>query len=252
MECQAMQRWSLGGLIGAFVDLCSVYLFLCASAVAYMASKFLGFFGLCLPCPCEGLFIIKPNKNLCFQNIFIDYPMEKVANVQLSIRTKFPFNDSIWGKDHKCNLNLRLIGERERDVMQLEGEASCDSDVRKSSNILRIKGELNTGNDEREKELLSTKLGRFDVKGKEIMHQKSRSGIHHRRKGDSDQGTQHSSILSYNSRFGEIHGDPESCPSVNNEENELADDYPRLLDDEIYSHLGNLNVILFYFGFGFW
>lgn len=251
MECQAMQKWSLGGLIGAFIDLCTVYLFLCASAVAYMASKFLGFFGLCLPCPCEGLFVIKPVKNLCFQNIFIDYPMEKVANVQMAVRTKFPFNDSIWGKDHNCNLNLRLMGERESDVMQLEGEASCDSDARKSSNILMIKGELNTGSDERAKDFLSTKLGRFDMKGKEIMNQKSRSGIHHLRKGNSDQGKRHSSIASYNSRFGEIQVDQESSPSVNNEENELADDYPRLLDDEIYSHLGNLYVILFYFGFRF-
>lgn len=234
-----MHKWSLGGLIGAFVDLCTVYLFLCASAVAYMASKLLGLFGLCLPCPCRGLFIAKPNKNLCFLNLFIDYPMEKVADVQLSVRTKFPFNDSICGKDHKCNLNLRLIGEREKDVMQLEGEASCYSisDARKSSNILRIRGELNTGNDERGKEFLYTKLGRFDMKGKEIMYQKPRSGLHHRRKGDSDQGKQHSSIASYDSRFGENQGDQESSPSVNNEENELADDYPRLLDDEIYSHL---------------
>lgn len=128
MACQAMCRWSLIGLVAAFLDLAIAYFLLCASAVAFMASKFLGFFGLYLPCPsCYGVFGDNFNRYLCFQKLLIEYPAEKFSNVQLSVMSKFPFSDSVWGKDRNSNLNIRLIEDKRRDVVELEAEGSSSS-----------------------------------------------------------------------------------------------------------------------------
>ncbi|KAI5650634.1 hypothetical protein M9H77_36639 [Catharanthus roseus] len=237
MACQAMYTWSLSGLVGAFVDLSISYLLLCASAIAFTASKFLGVFGLYLPCPCDGLFFLQPSRNFCFHKLFIDYPAEKVSNVQLSIRSKFPFNEF---QDQNCNMNFRLVGEKESDVIELEGEASCSSvsDSRKPSNFVRIKGELNERNEVGRMKLLGGKEGRFDLKGKEIMHQKSRSGLRHRRKGSFNHG-KYSSRASYDPRFSKAQGDPESPPSISKGGNGLAADDIMVLDNGNGSHSGN-------------
>lgn len=229
MACQAMYRWSLIGLVATFLDLAIVYFLLCASAVAFMASKFLEFFGLCLPCPsCYGLFDADSNRYLCFHKLLIEYPIEKLSNVQLSLMSKFPFHDSVWGKDQNYNLNLRLIGDGARDVVELEGEASCSSlsDARKSNTIVRINGELrNARNEIGAGNLSGVRDGRFDLKGKGIMHQRPRSGIRRRRKSGFDYG-KYTSVSS----FGEVQGDPHSPPGINKKANEWVEDNIDLQD----------------------
>nr|CAD1836414.1 unnamed protein product [Ananas comosus var. bracteatus] len=42
------ERWTLRSLLGAFLDLAIAYIFLCAAAVAFAASKFFSFFGVSL------------------------------------------------------------------------------------------------------------------------------------------------------------------------------------------------------------
>ncbi|XP_052190387.1 uncharacterized protein LOC127800037 [Diospyros lotus] len=193
MACQAMHSWTFSGLVGAFLDLAIAYLLLCASTLAVFASKFLGLFGLHLPCPCDGLFA-NPGGNYCLHRLLVDHPIERVSSVQLSVRSKFPFG-SIWPKDQNYHLNLKLIGDKENDVngfVELEGDASCSSisASRKTENVSR--GDLVTRNESGKglviHSLLHAKEGRFDLKGKGIMNQRPRSGFRRRRKCVIDSG----------------------------------------------------------------
>ncbi|KAF6163104.1 hypothetical protein GIB67_013803 [Kingdonia uniflora] len=100
--CITIHSWTFTFLIGSYLDLAIAYFLLCASTIAYLSSQFLSIFGLYLPCPCNGLFG-DPKGHKCLQRLLVDSPISKISNVQLSVKTKFPF-DSIWlkGDDH-CN-----------------------------------------------------------------------------------------------------------------------------------------------------
>ncbi|CAA0830267.1 Protein of unknown function- DUF593 [Striga hermonthica] len=89
MGCEAVQAWSLGGLVAAFVELAIAYLLLCASAAAYVASKFLGFLGMSLPCPCEYVAFLNLNARvLCLNRLLLEFPAQTVADVE----QKLPFS----------------------------------------------------------------------------------------------------------------------------------------------------------------
>ncbi|XP_038986950.1 uncharacterized protein LOC103718411 isoform X1 [Phoenix dactylifera] len=89
MACRAIESWTLCSLVGSYLDLALAYLFLCASTLAFLASKFLSVFGLALPCSCNGLFGRQPR---CLQGLLIDYPANKIAAVHMSLRSRFPFD----------------------------------------------------------------------------------------------------------------------------------------------------------------
>lgn len=230
MACQDMCSWSLIGLVAAFLDLAIAYFLLCASAVAFMASKFLGFFDLYLPCPsCYGVFGDDPNRYLCFQKLLLEYPAEKVSNVQLSVMSKFPFNHSVWGKDRNSNLNLRLLEDRKRDDVELEAEGSSSSlvsDPRRPNNSGGINGESQSGRNEvGAGNLLGFRDGRFDLKGKGLMHQRPRSGIRRRRKRGFDYG-KYTSVSLYDPPFAELLQShlPHSPSSINKGGSKMVDD----------------------------
>ncbi|KAJ8539727.1 hypothetical protein K7X08_013979 [Anisodus acutangulus] len=205
MACEGSYMWSFSGIVAALVDLAIAYFLLCAATVAFLASKFLGFLGLRLPCPCDGLFGTYPNGNLCFHRLLIDFPAEKVSNVQLSIKANFPFNDNtILGKDQNCDLNWRLIGEKETSYsphgyLEMGDEASCSSvsDARKSHNIARIE---------------------LSPKGKGVMNQRQRGGIRRRRRKAVVDYGRSSSVLSYDPPYEEFPLCPQSPPSINEED----------------------------------
>ncbi|KAG1334078.1 putative E3 ubiquitin-protein ligase TRIM68 [Cocos nucifera] len=88
MACMAIQSWTFSSLVGAYLDLALAYIFLCASALAFLASKSLAFFGLALPCPCNGLF----GQPRCLQGLLVDYPPNKIEAVHMSLRSRFPFD----------------------------------------------------------------------------------------------------------------------------------------------------------------
>ncbi|XP_031263952.1 uncharacterized protein LOC116122188 [Pistacia vera] len=161
MACQAIEAWTISELVGAYLDLSIAYLLLCGSTLAYIMSKFLGLFGLSLPCPCHGLFgnPSKINYNNCLQSLLVDCPPEKISNVQFLVKTKFPF-DSVFAN----NLNPQLKIER-----NFEGEASCRSFSREV-----IEGES------------PVEEGSFDVKGKAITSRSLSSGIKHRENASAD------------------------------------------------------------------
>ncbi|KAG7995483.1 hypothetical protein I3843_01G112100 [Carya illinoinensis] len=96
MTCGEIHSWTFSGLVGAFLDLGIAYLLLCASTLAYLASKFLGLFGLCLPCPCKGLFW---------------NPCGDMAD------------------DPNSQSNTESVDKRNRDNrhVEMDGEASCSS-----------------------------------------------------------------------------------------------------------------------------
>ncbi|GFZ10667.1 zein-binding protein [Actinidia rufa] len=190
MACRAIHSWTVSGLVGAFLNLAIAYIVLCASTLAFFASKFLGFFGLSLPCPCNG-HLGTQNGNYCLQSLLVDFPVETVSSVQLSVKSKFPF-DSIWTNDRDYQLNLKLIRDRDNCVngfVEIEGEASNSSisgagklqnDVVERDLVLRNESgrELDVVNSS-----LLMKEGRFDLKGKGTLNLRPRSGLRRRRKG---------------------------------------------------------------------
>ncbi|KAL5851511.1 hypothetical protein ACOSQ3_006629 [Xanthoceras sorbifolium] len=152
MSCQAIDSWTFSELVGAFLDLAIAYFLLCGSMLAYSASKFLGFFGLCLPCPCNGRFgnPSKNNRNNCLQGFLVDCPTKKISNVQFLVKRKLPFNVIL--ADH---LDLVKESNFENGLVGSEGEASCGS---------------------------FSKEGRFNIKGKGATSKRLRHGIRRRRK----------------------------------------------------------------------
>ncbi|PSR98462.1 Myosin-binding protein [Actinidia chinensis var. chinensis] len=182
MVCRAIHSWTVSGLVGAFLDLSIVYLLLCASTLAFFASKFLGFFGLTLPCPCNGL-LGTQNGNYCLQRLLVDFPVETVSSVQLSVQSKFPF-DSIWTNDRDYQLNLKLIRDRNNCVdgfVEIEGEPSNSSisGAGKSQNDVIGRDLVLRNESGRELDVVNSSIhvkeGRFDLKGKGTVNLRPRS-----------------------------------------------------------------------------
>ncbi|KAK9671597.1 hypothetical protein RND81_12G041100 [Saponaria officinalis] len=171
-RCQMMRNsWSFSGLVGAFLDLGIAYFLLCCSAIAFFISNFLAFFGLSLPCPCNGLFGY-PNHGYYVQRILVDYPTKTVSNLHLSVKSKFPF-DAVLARNELCQLNLKLMKERKFDNGELEfdGEVSYSSfsDPQRSQQSF-------SGSDS---------IGKFNVKGKGGTSQRPRCFSHRRRRRGS-------------------------------------------------------------------
>lgn len=184
MALREIHSWTLGGLIGAFIDLVIAYFLLCGSAIGFFASKFLMFFGLFLPCPCKGVLGYK-NSNLCLHKMLFDWPLRKICSVQVMAVKRFPY-DLVRVKDHSCSLNEKIHAENnkcENRVLELEDEASCSYS---SSPRLPASGDRENG---------------YDAKGKGTMRMKRRSGIRHRRKGNNEYGKFSSVFSSENCRL---------------------------------------------------
>jgi hypothetical protein len=126
MACEAIHNWTLSELVGAFLDLVIAYLLLCASTVAFFASKFLGIFGLRLPCRCNGFFS-SPNPNYCTQQLLLDFPVAQVSSVQFSAKNRFPF-DSVSARDQNLDSSIKLIGDGSNNV-DYEREALVSGDA---------------------------------------------------------------------------------------------------------------------------
>ncbi|XP_047983717.1 uncharacterized protein LOC125224367 [Salvia hispanica] len=160
MACQSVQMWSLSGLVAAFLDLTIAYLLLCASSAAYLTSKFLGLFGLNLPCPCDGMFINVHSRSLCFNRLLVDFPIQKLSDAQLSVRQKFPFSNSASPRKYGGSVvgdNCGGFG-----VIELEGDASCSSSI----------------SDGRE---ISSRTGKIDVKRKGVLSYRPKSRLRGRK-----------------------------------------------------------------------
>ncbi|KAL3628099.1 hypothetical protein CASFOL_028201 [Castilleja foliolosa] len=145
MACQTVQTWDFIGLVAAFLDLAIAYLLLCASAVAYVASQFLGFFGLSLPCPCDGMFLNTNGKTLCLNKLLVDFPIHKVSDIHLSVKHRFPFGDP----KRCCDYDFSVDSFVNKETLEIEGEGLCSSvtsvdSVGKKKCELKGKGVIST------------------------------------------------------------------------------------------------------------
>ncbi|XP_057742691.1 probable myosin-binding protein 6 [Arachis stenosperma] len=157
MDLHESHSWTLGGLIGAFIDLVIAYFLLCGSAFAFFASKFFWFFGLFMPCPCKGSFGYM-NSTFCVHKLLFEWPSTKICSIQVMAVNRFPF-DLVRVKGHSCG--------NDRDVVELEDEASCSS-----------------CSGPRLLPLVENENG-YDAKGKRVMSLKRRSGIRRRRRANN-------------------------------------------------------------------
>ncbi|KAF8402097.1 hypothetical protein HHK36_013049 [Tetracentron sinense] len=227
MACHAIHSWTFCGLVGAFLDLALAYLLLCGSTLAFFASKFLGFFGMHLPCPCNGFFS-DPNGGKCLQRLLVDCPTGRICSVHMSVKSKFPF-DSIWTVDQGCHLKVKLVrdGGCSDGVVEMEGEASCSSfpEVRRSQNLAMRDAPPDN-------EVIGIGLinspavheGGSDVKGKGILNQKPRSGLRRRRRRAAVGYGGFSSVSSANPPQSIVQGIPHSPCSVSEIGNEATEE----------------------------
>ncbi|KAG8636883.1 hypothetical protein MANES_15G053700v8 [Manihot esculenta] len=202
MPCHETQSWTFSGLVGAFLDLFIVYLLLCASTLAYSASKFLGLFGLSLPCSCNGIFD-DPNSDNFWQTALVDCPSETISSVQFSVKSKFPF-DSSWDR------NLYLTNSEDR-FFGLDEEASTSSLQEK--NEVFVGSAVMQARDDKEES--------FDIKGKG-KGRLSHKIRHDLRRCATDAGRS-SSVSSYNPFKWDaqtLHQSPASVSKIVNASNE--------------------------------
>ncbi|VVB01286.1 unnamed protein product [Arabis nemorensis] len=163
MRCQEVRSWTFKGLVAAFVDLSIAFSLLCASSLVYLSSKFLGLFGLNLPCPCDGLFS-DPHKNKCFQETLGNLPVKKISSVQRSVKNRTPF-DSILCKDGNVVVGKKRKGERRH--VELEREVSSTPSVEEAENASGF--DLLTSQ--------SLKKGSFKIKSKRLSFHRSPYGL---------------------------------------------------------------------------
>ncbi|XP_010435239.1 PREDICTED: uncharacterized protein LOC104719093 [Camelina sativa] len=168
MRCREVRSWTFKGLVAAFVDLSVAFSLLCASSLVYLSSNFLGLFGLELPCPCDGLFS-NPNKNKCFQESLVNFPVKKISSVQRSVRNRTPF-DSVLCKEAHSSGGKKRKGERRR--VELEEEVSSTPSVKRVDSWVENNAsgfDLLTAQ--------SLKKGSFKVKSKRLSFHRSPYGV---------------------------------------------------------------------------
>ncbi|KAH1069080.1 hypothetical protein AAZX31_03G073800 [Glycine max] len=177
---QETHSWTLGGLIGAFIDLVLAYFLLCGSAFAFFVSKWFRFFGLCLPCPCKGSFGFRSSR-FCVHRLLFEWPSRKICSIQVMAVKRFPF-DLVWVKGHSCSANDKVVTERTHDnrVVELEDEASCSSCS--GPCLLPFVDWENV----------------YDAKGKRVMSMKRRSGVRCHRRASYDCAKVSSAVPSEN------------------------------------------------------
>ncbi|KAJ3675666.1 hypothetical protein LUZ60_004708 [Juncus effusus] len=156
-NCRSIHRWSFVSLVGSYLDLGLAYFFLCAAALVFITSKFLSFFGLSLPCPCNGLFGHQ-DRTICVQSSLVDQPTARIEGVHRRVRTLSPFegraeelvrvgdgnqlrrSDSVFSESvrsvqaceseigDKLESTLFLELERERNELVIQSESGSQSD----------------------------------------------------------------------------------------------------------------------------
>ncbi|XP_048333692.1 uncharacterized protein LOC107422494 isoform X1 [Ziziphus jujuba] len=223
MMCQAIHNWTFSELVGAFLDLSIAFFLLCASSIAFFVSKFLGLFGLGLPCPCDGLF--GNPRNSCLQRQLVDSPFQKISSVQTSVKSKFPF-DSIWPEYHSGTSNVKLVNEgmHEFEHGELAGGATSSSflekrfrDLNARDSVARSGRDLSLGVENS----ASEKEGQVDLKGKGVESWRPRHGLRRRRKGVSTYNGNRLSVSSYDTLQSEAQYIPQSPSSISKLRNEV-------------------------------
>lgn len=179
MAIEEIHSWSLGEIIGSYIDLFIAYVLLCGSIIAFFAFKLFRFFGLVLPCPCKGILGYR-NSDFCLHKILFELPLRKICSIQVMAAKRFPF-DLVWVKKghslDNSNENNIVVDVKEKTsdsrIVELEDESSC-SGPRLLSLVDRDSG--------------------YDAKGKRILSLKRRSGTRRRKRGSYDYGKMDSVI----------------------------------------------------------
>jgi len=179
MAIEEIHSWSLGEIIGSYIDLFIAYVLLCGSIIAVFAFKLFRFFGLVLPCPCKGILGYR-NSDFCLHKILFELPIRKICSIQVMAAKRFPFN-LVWVKKghslDNSNENNIVVDVKEKTsdnrIVELEDESSC-SGPRLLSLVDRDSG--------------------YDAKGKRVLSLKRRSGTRRKKRGSYDYGKMDSVI----------------------------------------------------------
>ncbi|CAI8601238.1 unnamed protein product [Vicia faba] len=163
MALEESDSWSLGGIIGSFIDLFVAYVLLCGSTFAFFVSKFLRLFGFYMPCPCKGVLGYR-NSYLCFHMLLFEWPLRKICSIQVMAMKRFPF-DLVWVK-------------KGHSLDNINDEKTCDNN---SNRIVELEDESSSSGPRLQE------IG-YDVKGKGVLSLKRRSGFRRRKRSGYDCG----------------------------------------------------------------
>lgn len=224
MTSQVVNSWTFSELVAAFLDLTITYCLLCASASAFFASRFLALFGLCLPCPCDGLFgNPRSNNHNCLQRQMVDCSYEKISSVYFSAKSKFPFDSVLGDDDRKGNSRLKYENEGNFD-----GNGNAEFECGPSSSSFpegrfqdlaerdrRVKPRVEFG----EVNLEGSREEEYRIEG-----QRPRHGLRRRWKGGFASYGKSSSISSYDTLQSDARNIPQSPPSISKMGNEVTQD----------------------------
>ncbi|MQL87147.1 hypothetical protein Taro_019681 [Colocasia esculenta] len=245
--CRAIHSWTFCALVGAFLDLALAYFMLCGAALAFFTAKFLGVFGLRLPCPCGGLFG-RPTGH-CLQHLLVEYPPRIVSSVQLSVRDRFPF-DSVWAEEEGSpgQYDVKFVRDEAQShrllEMPREEEESCGSVS--NSNAVKSQNLSSGGPSSVNKgDLPETAYSPWrprdgsDVKGKGVISSlRPRLGLRRRRRAAAEQ-RRSSPILPFYLQSG-WPGAQDSNYSTDEQMLELSGDNIKTLDSGDHSLPDNL------------
>ncbi|XP_057966620.1 probable myosin-binding protein 6 isoform X2 [Malania oleifera] len=130
MALHAVHSWTLGALVGAFLDLVAAYILLSVSIFAFIASEILGLFGVCLPCIFNEVFGFWDG-GISLLELLFDWPRQKISTVQATAKSRFPFSSMCVKNDEFCHMNVKLIEDRSSSTdcgaVEFEGEVSEQS-----------------------------------------------------------------------------------------------------------------------------
>ncbi|XP_047309258.1 myosin-binding protein 3-like [Impatiens glandulifera] len=191
MACQTVNSWTFSDIVGAFVELAIAYFLLCASSVVFIASKFLGVFGLSLPCTCTGIL-----GNSCLHRLLLVHCLnEDVSSIQLSLKNNHPF-ESILEKNQDCQLNLRLVSDSKKKEKHrgIENAASCSS----------VSSARDFGKNSFHMKKIEDGVGSTH-KQERVTNERARRGFRRRKKVLSDYGKENdSSVSPYHSSISQV------------------------------------------------
>ncbi|CAN6447774.1 unnamed protein product [Victoria cruziana] len=199
MACKEIRTWTFCSLVGAFLDLGLTYLVLCGSTIAFFAAKFLGLFGLSLPCPCNGLFGDPNSGNSCrcIQRMLVEYPARRISSVQMLAQRRFPFDRIFVKGDCTSNLQLledgavpgRLLETGSADSRSQMVESICSySGGQRSNNFVVHEAHSSSELDGNNYAVQYRNSRRLEEKGKALWIPKPRPSLRRRRKAGAEHG----------------------------------------------------------------
>eukprot|EP00252_Welwitschia_mirabilis_P016831 TRINITY_DN3740_c0_g1_i4.p1 TRINITY_DN3740_c0_g1~~TRINITY_DN3740_c0_g1_i4.p1 ORF type:complete len:537 (+),score=101.50 TRINITY_DN3740_c0_g1_i4:121-1731(+) len=140
MACSRIYYWTITSLISSSLKIALACILLWVAFISLLAAKFLRFFGLHLPCSCNGLDEQSSGaEDVCVQGVLAGYPNKLISFAMSSVLSNFPFEYSCSarcaglsrGKEAVLPGHDSVPSTHSSMVPKLHGRESCLRDLDK-------------------------------------------------------------------------------------------------------------------------